>query len=79
MGGRKWGAPLGLNEHLSNVQTWLNANIITLNVCKKYFKMLIGSGQRLNTTNGTRLKQVTTTKSFGVTIDDKRSLFQAFR
>ena len=43
--------------------------------------MLMGSGQRLkaiaappsNLMNGTRVKQVTTTKSLGVTIDDKLS------
>ena len=43
--------------------------------------MLIGSGQRLNTIaasssvlmNGTQVKQVATTKSLGITIDDKLS------
>ena len=46
--------------------------------------MLIGSGQRLNilaaspsvTMNGTRVKQVATSKSLGVTIDDKLQLPQ---
>ena len=34
---------------------------------------------KADTTNGTWVKQVETTKSFGATIDDKLSLFQAFR
>ena len=71
---------LCLSEDLLNVHTWLNANKLTLNMTKTEF-MLIGSGQRLNTIaaspsvlmNGTQVKQVATTKSLGVTIDDKLS------
>ena len=37
-----------LSEDLLNVQTWLNANKLTLNMTKTEF-MLIRSGQRLNT------------------------------
>ena len=69
-----------LNEDLLNVHTWLNSNKLTLNVTKTDF-MIIRSGQRQNTLaasplvtmNGTRAKQVATTKSLGVTIDDKLS------
>ena len=69
-----------LSEDLFNVHTWLNANKLTLNLTKTEF-MLIGSGQRLNTIaaspsilmNGTRVKQVATTKSLRITIDDKLS------
>ena len=69
-----------LSEDLLNVHTWLNANKLTLNMTKTEF-MLIGSGQRLNTIavspsllmNGTRVKQVASTKSLGITIDDKLS------
>ena len=69
-----------LNEDLLNVHTWLNANKPTLNVTKTDF-MVIRSGQRQNTLaaspsvtmNGTRAKQVATTKSLGVAIDDKLS------
>ena len=60
------------------MHTWLNANKLTLNMTKTEFT-LIGSGQRLNTIaaspsvlmNSTQVKQVATTKSLGITIDDK--------
>ena len=53
-----------------NVYTWLNANKLTLNVTKNEF-IRKGSVQRLNTLtafpsvamNGSRVKQVTTTKN----------------
>ena len=53
----------------------------TYSYCVKTEFMLIGSGQRLNTLaaspsvtmNGTRVKQFTTTKSLGATIEDKLS------
>ena len=69
-----------LSEDLLNVHTWLNANKLTLDMTKTEF-MLIGSRQRLNTIaasptilmNGTRVKQVDTTKSLGITIDEKLS------
>ena len=69
-----------LSQDLLNVHTWLNANKLTLNMTETKL-MLIGSGQRLNTIaaspsivmNGTRVKQVATKKSLGVTIDDKLS------
>ena len=69
-----------LSKDLLNVYSWLNANKLTLNMTKTEF-MLIGSGQRLNTIaaspsilmNDTRVKQVRTTKSLGITIDHKLS------
>ena len=62
------------------MHTCLNANKLTLNMTKTEF-MLIGSGQRLNIIaaspsalmNGTQVKQVATTKSLGITIDDRLS------
>ena len=61
-----------------NAHTWLNANKLTLTVTKNEF-MLKGSDERLNTLtafpsvamNGSRVKQVATTKSLGVTINVK--------
>ena len=69
-----------LSEDLLDLHTWLNANKLTLNMTTTEF-MLIGSGLRVNTIaaspsilmNGTRVKQVATTKSLGTTIDDKLS------
>ena len=65
-----------LSEDLLNVQTWLNTNKLT----KTKF-VFIRSGPRLNTLtaplpvtmDGTRVEQVLTTKSLGVTIDNKLS------
>ena len=59
-----------------NVHTWLNANKLTLTVTINEF-MLKGYDERLNTIttfpsvamNGSRVKQVATTKSLGVTIN----------
>lgn len=67
-----------LNQDLENVYNWLKANKLTLNMTKTEF-MLIGSRQRLCTLTGsptlsindTPVRQVTTAKSLGVTIDDK--------
>ena len=58
------------------MHTWLNANKLTLTVTINEF-MLKGSDERLNTIttfpsvamNGSRVKQVATTKSLGVTIN----------
>jgi len=69
---------LHLNQDLENVQNWLTANKLTLNMTKTKF-MLLGSRQRLSTftesptlaINDSRVSQVTTAKSLGVTIDDK--------
>ena len=67
---------------LWNVHIWLNVSKLTLNMTKTEF-ILIGSVQRLNTgtiaasssilMNGTRVKQVATAKSLGITIDDTPS------
>ena len=67
-----------LNHDLANVNNWLIANKLTLNMTKTEF-MLIGSRQRLNTLtdsptptiNGTPINQVPTAKSVGVHIDNK--------
>ena len=69
---------LHLNQDLENVHNWLRANKLTLNMTKTKF-MLIGSRQRLSTLtespifaiNDFEVSQVTTAKSFGVTIDDR--------
>ena len=61
---------LCLNEDLTNVFNWLQANKLTLNMTKTEF-MLIGSRQRLGTLtasptirmNSTQVSQVTSTKS----------------
>ena len=66
-----------LNRDLSNISEWLNANKLTLNMTKTEF-MLIGSRQRLSNItvppaleiNGACLKQVTSTKSLGVIINE---------
>ena len=67
-----------LNQDLANVNNWLIANKLTLNMTKTEF-LLIGSRQRLSTLtdspiptiNGAPVGQFTTTKSLGVFIDDK--------
>ena len=69
---------LYLNLDLENVHNWLRANRLTLNMTKTEF-MLISSRQRLSTLtdsptitiNDNQVSQVTTTKSLGVTIDNK--------
>ena len=69
-----------LSEDLLNVHTWLNGNKLTLNMTK-IGVMLMGFGQKLNTIaaspsilmNGTRVKQVATTKSLRITTDEKNS------
>ena len=66
-----------LNEDLDRISTWLSVNKLTLNMNKTEF-MLIGSRQKLNTLATTPVlkidqapvKQVSTTKSLGVILDD---------
>ena len=65
---------------LSNVNTWLTANKLTLNSSKTEF-MLIGSRQRLVTYDtspkliigGDIIQQVSSVKSLGVHIDENLS------
>ena len=65
-----------LNEDWENVQDWLRANKLTLNMTKTEF-MLIGPRQRLSivtvsptlATNNFRVTQVATAKSLAVNID----------
>ena len=66
-----------LNQDLSNINRWLIANKLTLNMTKTEF-MLIGSRQKLNSLsaipaleiNGTQFNRVNFTKSLGVLIDE---------
>ena len=66
-----------LNQDLLNINNWLFANKLTLNMTKTEF-MLIGSRQKLNSLsvlpdweiNGTQLNRVDFTKSLGVLIDE---------
>ena len=66
-----------LNQDLSNINRWLIANKLTLNMTKTEF-MLIGSRQKLSSLavlpaleiNGTQLNRVNFTKSLGVLIDE---------
>ena len=66
-----------LNQDLSNINRWLIANKLTLNMTKTEF-MLIGSRQKLSSLavlpaleiNGTHLNRVNFTKSLGVLIDE---------
>ena len=66
-----------LNQDLSNINRWLIAIKLTLNMTKTEF-MLIGSRQKLNSLsafaaleiNGTQLNRVNFTKSLGVLIDE---------
>ena len=66
-----------LNHDLSNINRWLIAIKLTLNMTKTEF-MFIGSRQKLNSLavlpaleiNGTQLKRVNFTKSLGVLIDE---------
>ena len=66
-----------MNHDLSNVNTWLPANKLTLNSSKTEF-MLIASRQRLGTygtspkliIGGDIIKQVSSVKSLGVLIDE---------
>ena len=67
-----------MNHDLSNVNTWLTANKLTLDSSKTEF-MLIGSRQRLGTYNTSPkliigvdiINQVSSVKSQGVHIDEK--------
>jgi len=69
-----------MNHDLSNVNTWLTANKLTLNSSKTKF-MLIGSWQRLGTYDtspkliicGDIIKQVSSVKSLSVQIDENLS------
>ena len=66
-----------LNQDLSNINGWLIANKLTLNMTKTEF-MLIGSRQKLDSQsalpalaiNGTQLNRVNFTNSLGVLIDE---------
>ena len=66
-----------LNQDLLNINNWLLANKLTLNMTKTEF-MLIGSRQKLNSLsvlpdleiNGTQFNRVDFTKSLGVLIDE---------
>ena len=66
-----------LNLDLSNIHKWLLCNKLTLNTTKTEF-MLIGSRQKLSTLSeslelsidNVPIKQVSTTKSLGILIDD---------
>ena len=66
-----------LNQDLSNINRWLIANKLTLNMTKTEF-MLIGSRKKLSSLavlpaleiNGTQLNRVNFTKSLGVLIDE---------
>ena len=68
-----------LNSELENIHRWLQINKSTLNVDKTEY-MIIGSRQKLSNTatandvmleiNGSEIKQVATTKSLGVLIDE---------
>ena len=66
-----------LNRDLSNIHKWLLCNKLTLNSTKTEF-MLIGSRQKLSTLSeslelsidNVPIKQVSTTKSLGILIDD---------
>ena len=69
-----------LNQDLLNINRWLIANKLTLNMTKTEF-MLIGSRQKLNSLsalpaleiNGTQLNRVNFTTSLGV-IDENLTL-----
>ena len=66
-----------LNRDLSNIPKWLLSNKLTLNTTKTEF-MLIGSRQKLSTLSeslelsidNVSIKQVSTSKSLGILIDD---------
>ena len=66
-----------LNQDLSDINRWLIANKLTLDMTKTEY-MLIGSRQKLNSLsvlltleiNGTQLNRVNFTKSLGVLIDE---------
>ena len=66
-----------LNRDLRNIHEWLLCNKLTLNTTKNEF-MLIGSRQKLSTlseplelsVDNVPIKQVSTTKSLGILIDD---------
>ena len=69
-----------LDQHLANVSDWLMANKLTLNKSKTKF-IVIGSWERLNTFDNLPnlvldsfpVKQVSTTKSVGVLLDEHLS------
>ena len=70
-----------LNRDLSSIHKWLLSNKLTLNTTKTEF-MLIGSRQKLSTLSESLelsidnfpIKQVSTTKSLGILIDDNMAL-----
>ena len=67
-----WSVEASLNQDLSNINRWLIANKLTLNLTKTEF-MLFGSRLKLNSLpvlsgleiNGVQLKTVSFTKSLG--------------
>ena len=69
-----------VNPELSNLNCWLKANKLSLNIAKTKF-MIIGSRQKLQTQNdefdieidGEKIKRVDHTKSLGLIIDDRLS------
>ena len=71
---------LEINPELSNLNRWLKANKLSLNVAKTEL-MIIGSRQRLDTQSdeidieidGEKIKRVDHTKSLGLVIDDRFS------
>ena len=71
---------LEINPELSNLNRWLKANKLSLNVAKTEL-MIIGSRQRLDTQSdeidieidGEKIKRVDHTKSLGLVIDDRLS------
>ena len=71
---------LEINPELSNLNRWLKANKLSLNVAKTEL-MIIGSRQRLDTQSdeidieidGEKIKRVDHTKSLALVIDDRLS------
>jgi len=69
-----------INPELSNLNCWLKANKLSLNIAKTEF-MIIGSRQKLQTQSdefdieidGEKIKRVDHTKSLGLIIDDRLS------
>ena len=67
-----------LNAEIANLNTWLEANKLSLNIAKTEF-MIIGSRQRLSTfdnqnvevcVNNKQINRVLKSKSLGLTIDE---------
>ena len=67
-----------MNAEIANLNTWLEANKLSLNIAKTEF-MIIGSRQRLSTfdnqnvevcVNNKQINRVLKSKSLGLTIDE---------